>query len=84
MLDANEAYKIVVKNNPRMKARICKEQEKYYVFSLIPEDLEKGDGYGDATVYLVEKDTGKYLTSHFTSVWKNKVLKEYDVDELKL
>lgn len=84
MIDVNEAYKIVVKNNPGMKARICKEQEKYYVFSLIPDDLAQGDGYGDATVYLVEKDTGKYLTAHFTYVWRNKVLKEYDVEELKL
>lgn len=84
MIDVNEAYKIVVKNNPGMKARICKEQEKYYVFSLIPEDLESGDGYGDASVYLVEKDTGKYLTAHFTEVWHNKIIKEYDVNKLKL
>lgn len=51
-----------------MRVYVCKELERYYVFSLVPNDLTKGDGYANSGVYLVDKNTGEYKIAHFTFV----------------
>lgn len=83
MVDLNKAYKVVKENNPGMRANTCVEQDRYYVFSLIPDDLEKGDGFANSCVYLVDKNTGDYMTAHFTHVMYNQIIREIDVSTLE-
>lgn len=83
MITVKEAYNIVKNNNPNMKAFTCIEQAKYYVFSLIPEDLSLGDGFANSAVYLVDKRTGKYSSVHFSEVVENPVIKEIEVSLLE-
>lgn len=51
------AWSIVKRHNTGMKVSICHEVDNYYMFSLVPEDLAIGDGYGCSGVYVIDKKT---------------------------
>ena len=79
MIDIKKAWDIVKNNNPGMKVIVCNEIEKYYVFSLAPNDLKEGDGYGCSGVHIIDKVTGDYKTAHFTYVIHEPIIKEFDI-----
>lgn len=78
MINVKKAWEIVKNNNPGMKVSICNETKQYYVFSLIPNNLTRGDGYGCSGVHIVDKSTGEYKTAHFTYVIHEPILNEFD------
>ena len=61
-----------------MRVSICNEIDKYYVFSLTPKNLTKGDIFVCSGVHIVDKKTGKYKTAHFTYVMTKPILREFD------
>lgn len=65
-MDVKKAWEIVKKNNPGMKPFTCNEGEKHYMFSLVPENLVKGDAYGSGGVFMVDKNSGKYMVVPWT------------------
>ena len=78
MIDVNKAWEIVKHDNPNMKVSICNETKGWYEFSLIPNDLANGDGYGCSGVHIVNKKTGEYKVAHFSVVMGEQILKEFD------
>lgn len=83
MVDVKRAYSTVIKENPGMKVNTCIEQDQYYVFSLIPEDLKEKDGFANSCVYLINKNTGEYTIAHFTLVINNQIVREIKLSELE-
>lgn len=83
MINVQKAWSIVKNNNPGMKVSICNEIKQYYVFSLVPNDLSKDDGYGCSGVHIVDKMTGEYKTAHFTYVINEPIVKEFDITLFK-
>ncbi len=59
MMTLQEAYKIVIANEPTMKAINWAEHDEFYMFNLVPRDLAKGDGFANSCVYTVWKDRSK-------------------------
>ena len=83
MLNVKQAYSIVKKNNPGMRALTCVLEKDCYVFSLIPNDLVASDGFVNGTNYTVHCNTGAYNVRCAMEFLGNPILKEFDVDTLE-
>lgn len=83
MITVQKAYEIVKKHNPKMKAFACNEGSKFYMFGLIPEDLDEKDGFANSSVYIVDKNTGKYGQRYFTEMVNEPIIREIDVSALE-
>ena len=82
MINVKHAYKIVLSNNPKMKAFTCIEQEDSYVFSLIPEDL-KDDAFANSAVYIINKNNGDYKILPFFEIMDKPIIREIDITTLE-
>lgn len=78
-MDVKSAWELVKSHNPGMKPFTCNEYEKYYVFSLVPEDLAEGDGYGSGGVFVVDKDTGEYRVVPWSMLIGEPIVNVFDV-----
>lgn len=81
MINVNQAWDIVKKNNPGMKPSGCIEYKDYYSFAVVPSDLESGDCYCDSTSRVVYKETGEYRTIHYAYHDMTKYVRSIDVEE---
>ena len=83
MIDVKQAYKIVLSNNPKMKAFTCAEHEDSYVFSLIPEDLKENDVFANSAVYIVNKNNGDYKMLPFFEIMDKPIIRDIDITTLE-
>lgn len=83
MIDVKQAYKIVLSNNPKMKAFTCAEHEDSFVFSLIPEDLKKNDCFSNSAVYIVDKSNGAYKVLPFFEIMDKPIIRDIDITTLE-
>ena len=79
MINIKQALKIVSDSNPEMKAISCIELEKYYSFKMIPKELGEDDCFANSSVYLIDKETGKYRTTHFIEILHEPVLRRIEL-----
>ena len=80
MISVNEAYKIVLKENPKMETNTCNEYTDKYVFSLRPKGCV--EGFANSAVYIVDKNTGDYSVAPFWEVINEPVVKNIDIAKL--
>ena len=83
MITIKEAYSIVKRNNPDMRAFTAIEQKEAYVFSLIPKDLKSDDGFANSAVYTINKKTKGYKILPFMEVLGKHIVNEFDVTDLE-
>ncbi len=83
MIDLKKACAIVRAQNEGMKPISCVELEKYYSFNMVPSNLPEGDGFGNSSVYLVDKKTGEHKVAYFTLVVNEPILREFEKSDLE-
>lgn len=60
MVNVQQAWQIVKKDNPNMDPFTCNETKDCFMFSLKPKNLAKDDFYASGGVFTVDKISGKY------------------------
>lgn len=80
MINVNEAYKIVLKENPKKEAATCTEREDKFVFSLCPKGCNVP--VAGLAVYVVDKNTGEYKETVLWEVIKEPVIRQIDIATL--